>query len=45
MMIGYDFYDHFTMEHFPLRQRMALTTKMYRSRLYEIATGLSMPYN
>jgi hypothetical protein len=24
MMIGYDIYDRFTMEHFPLRQRMTL---------------------
>jgi hypothetical protein len=28
-------YDCFTMEHFPLRQRMTLTTKVYCSRLYE----------
>jgi hypothetical protein len=34
MMIGYDIYDCFTMEHFRLRQRMTLTTKMYCSRLY-----------
>jgi hypothetical protein len=27
MMIGYDIYDCFTMEHFRLRQRMTLTTK------------------
>jgi hypothetical protein len=25
MMIGYDIYDCFTMEHFPLRQSMILT--------------------
>jgi hypothetical protein len=25
-MISYDIYDRFTMEHFPLRQRMTLTT-------------------
>jgi hypothetical protein len=25
-MIGYDIYDRFTMEHFPLRQSMILTT-------------------
>jgi hypothetical protein len=36
MMIGYDIYDCFTMEHFRLRQRMTLTTKIYCSRLYEI---------
>jgi hypothetical protein len=34
MMISYDIYDCFTMEHFRLRQRMTLTTKMYCSRLY-----------
>jgi hypothetical protein len=34
MMIGYDIYDCFTMEHFRLRQKMTLTTKMYCSRLY-----------
>jgi hypothetical protein len=33
-MIGYDIYDRFTMEHFPLRQRMTLITKIYCSRLY-----------
>jgi hypothetical protein len=26
MMIGYDIYDHFTMEHFRLRQSMILTS-------------------
>jgi hypothetical protein len=39
MMIGYDIYDCFTMEHFRLRQRMTLTTKIYCSRLYFILTG------
>jgi hypothetical protein len=34
MMIGYDIYDCFTMEHFRLRQRMTLASKIYRSRLY-----------
>jgi hypothetical protein len=34
MMIGYDVYDRFTMEHFPLRQRVTLTTKIYCWRLY-----------
>jgi hypothetical protein len=34
IMIGYDIYDCFTMEHFRLRQRMTLTTKTYCSRLY-----------
>jgi hypothetical protein len=29
MVIGYDIYDRFTMKHFPLRQRMTLTTKIY----------------
>jgi hypothetical protein len=33
MMIGYDIYGRFTMEHFPLRQRMTFTTKMYCSQL------------
>jgi hypothetical protein len=36
MMIGYDIYDCFTMEHFRLRQRMTLTIKIYCSRLYII---------
>jgi hypothetical protein len=34
MMIGYDIYDRFTIEHFPLHQRMTLTTKIYCSQLY-----------
>jgi hypothetical protein len=34
MMVGYDIYDCFTMEHFLLRQRMTLMTKIYCSRLY-----------
>jgi hypothetical protein len=34
MMIGYDIYDCFTMEHFRFRQRMTLTTKIYCLRLY-----------
>jgi hypothetical protein len=34
MMILYDIYDCFTMEHFRLHQRMTLTTKIYSSRLY-----------
>jgi hypothetical protein len=36
IMIGYDIYDCFTMEHFRLCQRMTLTTKIYCSRLYMI---------
>jgi hypothetical protein len=28
MMIGYDIYDRFTMEPFPLRQSMILTVKI-----------------
>jgi hypothetical protein len=36
MMIGYDIYDCFTMEHFRLRQRMTLTIKIDCSRLYII---------
>jgi hypothetical protein len=34
MMIGYDIYDCFTMEHFRLRQKMTLTIKIFCSRLY-----------
>jgi hypothetical protein len=34
MMIGYDIYGRFTMEHFLLPQRMTLMTKIYCSRLY-----------
>jgi hypothetical protein len=29
MMIGYDIYDRFTMEHFPLGQSMILTTSFF----------------
>jgi hypothetical protein len=29
MMIGYDIYDRFTMEHFPLRQSMISTTSFF----------------
>jgi hypothetical protein len=36
IMIGYDIYDCFTMEHFRLGQRMTLTTKIYCSRLYNL---------
>jgi hypothetical protein len=39
MMIGYDVYDCFTMEHFRLRQRMTLTTKIYCSRLYVLKSS------
>jgi hypothetical protein len=33
MIIGYDIYDCFTMEHFRLRQRMTLTTKIHHNLL------------
>jgi hypothetical protein len=29
IMIGYDFYDHFTVEHFTLRQSIILTTSFF----------------
>jgi hypothetical protein len=29
MMIGYDIYDRFTVEHFPLRQSMILTISFF----------------
>jgi hypothetical protein len=29
LIIGYDIYDRFTMEHFPLRQSMILTTSFF----------------
>jgi hypothetical protein len=29
MMIGYNIYDRFTVEHFPLCQRMILTTSFF----------------
>jgi hypothetical protein len=32
MMIGYDIYDRFTVEHFPLRQSMILTTSFFFAR-------------
>jgi hypothetical protein len=34
MMICYDIYDRFTMEHFPLRQNMILTISFFCSRQY-----------
>jgi hypothetical protein len=34
MMTGYDIYDRFTMEHFPLRQSIILTTSFFFSRQY-----------
>jgi hypothetical protein len=34
MLIGYDIYDRFTMEHFSLRQSMILTTSFFCSRQY-----------
>jgi hypothetical protein len=37
MMIGYEIYDRFTMEHFTLRQRIILTTKI----VHEIIQGYS----
>jgi hypothetical protein len=39
MMIDYDIYDCFTMEHIRLRQRITLTTKLYCSRLYNFIDG------
>jgi hypothetical protein len=32
MMIGYDIYDRFTIEHFPLRQKNGLTTSFFFAR-------------
>jgi hypothetical protein len=34
MMIGYDIYDRFTMEHLQLRQNIILTTSFFCSRQY-----------
>jgi hypothetical protein len=34
LMIGNDIYDRFTMQHFPLRQNMILTTSFFCSRQY-----------
>jgi hypothetical protein len=45
VMIGYDIYDSFTMEHFQLRQRMTLTTKIYCSRLYIKSSVLKKNHN
>jgi hypothetical protein len=42
MMIGYDIYDRFTIEHFLLRQRMTLGTKMYCSRLYILGKYINL---
>jgi hypothetical protein len=36
MMIGYDIYGRFTLEHFPLRQSVILTTSFFCSRQYFI---------
>jgi hypothetical protein len=36
MMIGYDIYDRFTMEYFPLRQNTILMTSFYCSRQYNV---------
>jgi hypothetical protein len=44
MMIGYDIWDCFTMEHFQLPQRMTLTTKIYCSRLW-VHTYTGCPKN
>jgi hypothetical protein len=40
MMIGYDIYDRFTMDHFPLCQIMILTTSFFL-----LATVLFRPKN
>jgi hypothetical protein len=40
MMIGYDIYDRFTMEHFPLRQSMILTTSFFCSRQYIVINNM-----
>jgi hypothetical protein len=45
MMIGYDIYDCFTMEHFRLRQRMTLTIKIYCSRLYVKVNRSTLNFN
>jgi hypothetical protein len=36
MMMGYDIYERFTLEHFPLRQIVILTTSFFYSRQYFI---------
>jgi hypothetical protein len=36
MMIGYDIYDCFTMEHFRLRQRMTLTVQIFYKNIFLI---------
>jgi hypothetical protein len=41
MMIGYDICERFTIEQFPLHQRMTLTTKIYCSRLYSCGIKIS----
>jgi hypothetical protein len=40
MMIGYEIYDRFRMEHFTLHQRMTLTTKIFCSRLCYSGYGI-----
>jgi hypothetical protein len=41
MMIGYDIYDRFTMEHFPLRQSMILTTSFFLlATVYTVCTRI-----
>jgi hypothetical protein len=44
MMIGYDIYDRFTLEHFPLRQNMILTTSFFFcSRQYKKVVATISP--
>jgi hypothetical protein len=38
LMIGYDIYDRFTMEHFPLRQNMILTTSFFLLATVQLRT-------
>jgi hypothetical protein len=41
--MNYDIYDHFTMDYFPFRQKMTLTTKIYCSRLYVFIISHLLP--
>jgi hypothetical protein len=44
MMIGYDIYDRFTMEHFPLRQNSTMADKNFRPQLsFHLTYALKQP--
>jgi hypothetical protein len=44
-MIGYDIYDRFTMEHFPLCQSLILTASFFCSRQYTVFPVVDKNWN